>query len=143
MEGSIRFNPDINIEVSVDPTAAEGERLTSAKNLVDGQELGTGSGDAGYDVIIKVNTAEGDIIDIEVIKDSDDLETRFITDPSSIKAFVYRIDTDNPDAIVPCFATQFSYDGVELGLNAYNNYISGNYISGYLFYKSEGEWFID
>lgn len=43
MDGSIRFNNDINIEVAVDPTAEEGARLTGAKNLVDGQELGTGS----------------------------------------------------------------------------------------------------
>lgn len=44
MNGSIRFNDDINIEVAVDPTAEEGTRLTGAKNLVDGQELGTGGG---------------------------------------------------------------------------------------------------
>ena len=44
MNGSIRFNDDINIEVAVDPTAEEGARLTGAKNLVDGQELGTGGG---------------------------------------------------------------------------------------------------
>lgn len=43
MDGSIRFNDDINIEVAVDPTAEEGARLTGAKNLVDGQELGAGS----------------------------------------------------------------------------------------------------
>ena len=43
MDGSIRFNNDINVEVAVDPTAAEGARLTGAKNLVDGQELGAGS----------------------------------------------------------------------------------------------------
>lgn len=48
MKGSIRFNNDINVEVSVDPTAEEGARLESAKNLVDGQELGTGGG-GGYD----------------------------------------------------------------------------------------------
>lgn len=44
MNGSILFNPDINIEVDVDPSAEEGSRLISAKNLVDGQELGTGGG---------------------------------------------------------------------------------------------------
>ena len=43
MDGSIRFNDDINIEIAVDPTAEEGARLTGAKNLVDGQELGAGS----------------------------------------------------------------------------------------------------
>lgn len=46
MNGSIRFNPDINIEVSVDPAAEEGARLLSAKNLVDGQEAGGGGGGA-------------------------------------------------------------------------------------------------
>ena len=50
MKGSIRFNNDINVEVDVDPTAAEGSRLTGAKNLVDGQELGTG-GDVDYGLI--------------------------------------------------------------------------------------------
>ena len=44
MNGSIRFNPDVNIEVDVDPSAEEGARLVSAKNLVDGQELGIGGG---------------------------------------------------------------------------------------------------
>lgn len=44
MKGSIRFNPDINIEVDADPSAEEGARLVSAKNLVDGQELGIGGG---------------------------------------------------------------------------------------------------
>ena len=43
MDGSIRFNDDINIEIAVDLTAEEGARLTGAKNLVDGQELGAGS----------------------------------------------------------------------------------------------------
>ena len=42
MKGSILFNPDINIEVDVDPSAEEGARLVSAKNLVDGQEAGGG-----------------------------------------------------------------------------------------------------
>ena len=42
MKGSILFNPDINIEVDVDPAAEEGARLISAKNLVDGQEAGGG-----------------------------------------------------------------------------------------------------
>lgn len=45
MNGSILFNPDINIEVDVDPSAEEGARLVSAKNLVDGQELGIGGGE--------------------------------------------------------------------------------------------------
>lgn len=44
-KGSIRFNNDINIEVDVDPAADEGARLSSAKNLVDGQELGVGGSD--------------------------------------------------------------------------------------------------
>lgn len=44
MKGSIRFNNDINVEVSVDPSAESGAKLESAKNLVDGQELGTGGG---------------------------------------------------------------------------------------------------
>lgn len=44
-KGSIRFNNDINVEVDVDPAADEGARLTSAKNLVDGQELGIGGSD--------------------------------------------------------------------------------------------------
>ena len=44
MNGSIRFNDDINIEVAVDPTAAEGARLVSATNLVDGQGIGDGGG---------------------------------------------------------------------------------------------------
>lgn len=42
MKGSILFNKDINIEVDVDPSAEEGARLISAKNLVDGQEAGGG-----------------------------------------------------------------------------------------------------
>lgn len=45
MKGSILFNKDINIEVDVDPSAEEGARLISAKNLVDGQEAGGGGGD--------------------------------------------------------------------------------------------------
>lgn len=44
MKGSIRFDNDINIEVDVDKSAAEGAKLTSAVNLVDGQELGGGGG---------------------------------------------------------------------------------------------------
>lgn len=40
MKGSIRFDNDINIEVDVDKSAEEGAKLTSAVNLVDGQELG-------------------------------------------------------------------------------------------------------
>ncbi len=44
MKGSIRFNNDINVEVDVDPSAEEGARLSSAVNLVDGQELGVGGG---------------------------------------------------------------------------------------------------
>lgn len=50
MNGSILFNPDINIEVDVDPSAEEGARLVSAKNLVDGQELGIGGGSELPDV---------------------------------------------------------------------------------------------
>lgn len=45
MKGSILFNKDINIEVDVDPAADEGAKLTSAVNLVDGQELGVGGSD--------------------------------------------------------------------------------------------------
>lgn len=45
MKGSILFNKDINIEVNVDPAADEGAKLTSAVNLVDGQELGVGGSD--------------------------------------------------------------------------------------------------
>lgn len=45
MNGSILFNKDVNIEVDVDPSAEEGARLVSAKNLVDGQELGVGGSD--------------------------------------------------------------------------------------------------
>lgn len=44
MKGSIRFNNDIIAEVDVDPSAASGSRLTSCKNLIDGQELGGGGG---------------------------------------------------------------------------------------------------
>lgn len=47
MKGSIRFDNDINIEVDVDKSAEEGAKLTSAVNLVDGQELGGGGGGIG------------------------------------------------------------------------------------------------
>lgn len=49
MKGSILFNKDINIEVDVDPSAEEGARLISAKNLVDGQEAG-GGGDSDFTI---------------------------------------------------------------------------------------------
>lgn len=44
MKGSIRFDNDINIEVDVDKSAEEGAKLTSAVNLVDGQEIGGAGG---------------------------------------------------------------------------------------------------
>lgn len=47
MKGSIRFDNEINVEVEVDPSQAEGARLLSAVNLVDGQELGSGGGGGG------------------------------------------------------------------------------------------------
>lgn len=47
MKGSMLFNKDINIEVDVDPSAEEGARLISAKNLVDGQETGGSGGERG------------------------------------------------------------------------------------------------
>lgn len=55
MKGSILFNSDINIEVDVDPSAEEGARLVSAKNLVDGQELGGGGGDDFSIVEVTIN----------------------------------------------------------------------------------------
>lgn len=48
MKGSIRFNNDIIAEVDVDPSAASGSRLTSCKNLIDGQELGGGGGSSDF-----------------------------------------------------------------------------------------------
>lgn len=51
MKGSIRFNNDIIAEVDVDPSAASGSRLTSCKNLIDGQELGGGGGSSDYPTI--------------------------------------------------------------------------------------------
>lgn len=60
MKGSILFNKDINIEVDVDPSAEEGARLVSAKNLVDGQEAGGGGG--GVAIVTIVNNS-GDIIE--------------------------------------------------------------------------------
>lgn len=59
MKGSMLFNKDINIEVDVDPSAEEGARLSSAKNLVDGQELGTGGGTISGQLTA---TKEGDYI---------------------------------------------------------------------------------
>ena len=54
MKGSIRFNNDIIAEVDVDPSAASGSRLTSCKNLIDGQELGGGGGGGGdYTYIVE------------------------------------------------------------------------------------------
>lgn len=104
---------------------------------------GNGGGGGEYDVIIKVNTTEGDFVNFEVIKDSDDIETRFITDPSSVKAFVYNTDTDVPGGIMPCFASAFSYEGNSLSLNAYNNYVTANRLAGYTFIKVDGEWVLD
>lgn len=60
MKGSILFNKDINIEVDVDPSAEEGARLISAKNLVDGQEAG-GGGDGGVATVTLVNNTGGEI----------------------------------------------------------------------------------
>ena len=111
--------------------------------IADDYINGGGGGDAGYDVIIKVNTTEGDFVNLEVIKDSDDVEASFITDPSSVKAFVYNTDTDVPGGIMPCFASAFSYDGNSLSLYAYNNYVSGNRLIGYSFVKVDGEWVLD
>lgn len=73
MNGSIRFNPDINIEVSVDPAADEGERLLSAKNLVDGQELGTGGGADLPDAIFKIITEEGVPISVTAYNFNEDV----------------------------------------------------------------------
>lgn len=58
MKGSILFNKDINIEVDVDQAAAEGARLISAKNLVDGQELGVG----GSDLPVVTSADEGKVL---------------------------------------------------------------------------------
>lgn len=44
-KGSIRFDNGANIEVEVDKSAAEGAKLLSAVNLVDGQALGVGGSD--------------------------------------------------------------------------------------------------
>ena len=60
MKGSILFNPDINIEVDVDPSAEEGARLVSAKNLVDGQEAGGGGEPENVNVTF-INTLEDDL----------------------------------------------------------------------------------
>lgn len=61
MKGSILFNKDINIEVDVDPSAEEGARLISAKNLVDGQEAGGGGESGEFTVIDLVNENELDL----------------------------------------------------------------------------------
>lgn len=44
MKGSIRFDNEINVEVTVDPSRDEGAKLLSAVNLIDGQELSPGGG---------------------------------------------------------------------------------------------------
>ena len=58
MKGSIRFDNEINVEVDVDPTAAEGAKLTSAVNLVDGQVLGSG-GDVQFAEVVINSSEEG------------------------------------------------------------------------------------
>lgn len=62
MKGSILFNKDINIEVDVDPSAEEGARLTSAKNLVDGQELGSGGGGDFSTAEVSINNTTNDTV---------------------------------------------------------------------------------
>lgn len=61
MKGSIRFNNDIIAEVDVDPSAASGSRLTSCKNLIDGQELGGGGGSSDFSTaeVTVINTLSG------------------------------------------------------------------------------------
>ena len=82
MNGSILFNPDINIEVDVDPSAEEGARLLSAKNLVDGQELGIGGSSELPDVtaadegkVLAVNAsgewaAENKVVELKIDPDT-------------------------------------------------------------------------
>lgn len=62
MKGSIRFNNDINVEVDVDPAAEEGARLSSAVNLVDGQELGVGG---GSDLPVVSPVDEGKVLTVD------------------------------------------------------------------------------
>lgn len=64
MKGSIRFDNEINVEVDVDPSAASGSRLTSCKNLIDGQELGGGGGgssDFGIAEVKIINNKANDV----------------------------------------------------------------------------------
>lgn len=62
MKGSILFNKDINIEVDVDPSAEEGARLISAKNLVDGQEAGGGGGGDFSTAEVTITNSTGDTL---------------------------------------------------------------------------------
>ena len=121
MDGSIRFNNDINVEVAVDPTAAEGARLTGAKNQVDGQELGASAdlpavteADAGkvlavndsgewaaespYDFIVRVDLAEGVFVSATTIymADADYLKNK-IDNHIPIIGYAYNVDADMPD----------------------------------------------
>lgn len=59
-KGSIRFDDGANIEVEVDKSAAEGAKLLSAVNLVDGQELG-GGGIPITTININASSATGNI----------------------------------------------------------------------------------
>ncbi len=81
MKGSILFNKDINIEVDVDPSAEEGARLISAKNLVDGQEAGGGGG--GIATVTLVNNTGDGLPDWQWCLYLDELECSSVVDTSS------------------------------------------------------------
>lgn len=132
MKGSIRFNNDIIAEVDVDPSAASGSRLTSCKNLIDGQELGGGGGSSDFSIAeITVNSVFNDPEHIwylaSVLIRDENVSSLFWLDADDIPTYGfyigYEMTEDSPSKI---YALMYNGEGKLQIVDGTNVSVSGN-----------------
>ncbi len=125
-------------------TWTTGDTITaSAMNKI---ENGIANAGGSANVIIKINMTEGEAVSIDVIKNDTAIVSKFTTDPSSVKPFVYRSDTDNPNSIHTCLS-YFYYEDGALYIYAYNMYVvkTPGFVQYYVvtYDPTEETWYLD
>lgn len=97
------------------------------------------------DVIIKANfDGEGEYVSTEVLKSDPNILQRFLSDPSSVRPFVFKHITEISDSMYP-FVSVFNYDGT-FSIIAYNMYVRGTlptFVDSAIFIYEDGTWVYD
>lgn len=96
------------------------------------------------DVVIRINTTEGDPVGFVVERNDPDITQKFSSNPSAVRPFVYRHDTDDDGSIIPLVSV-FEIESGVMAIRAYEMFVKNTMAS--VEYKKfilvDGMWEMD